>query len=212
MSQAKKVAYLWFKRYVQICVGYISKQMVDLQYPLHFFFGQTLIEMLSNSFWDILLTIKNRNANKCQNHKLLCRADGNNSFSYTLKWSSSIGAKQKTLNGCIWFYNQCCTAVITGLAVSWNLNGCKQCKQLCLLQTDWSSSSGSERCPQNTLQWPSFLSVPPATVWFGFYFIATKHSKGCFCLRKSALQMLFIIDMVWYWGQLCCKARPRRLF
>lgn len=40
----------------------------------------------------------------------------------------------------------------------------------------------SDRCPQNTLRWPSFFSEPPATVWFGF--TAPKHSQSCFCQRK----------------------------
>lgn len=43
-----------------------------------------------------------------------------------------------------------------------DLHGCKQSKQLCPLQTRWSSSLVYECCPQNTLKWPSFLSEPPA--------------------------------------------------
>lgn len=36
-----------------------------------------------------------------------------------------------------------------------------------------------ERCPGNTLWWPSFL---PAIAWFGFPL--TKHSESCFCRGK----------------------------
>lgn len=57
-----------------------------------------------------------------------------------------------------------------------------------------------ERCPGNTLWWPSFL---PAIVWFGFHF--TKHSESCFCRRKLHYRchLLLIRSDI----EACCEVR-----